>query len=132
MTKMADLSAQQEDINSRQPQRGRFVCRRCGACCRWPGIIRLTPLDIQRMARFMGMAEETFLDTMTELSPERTGLILKDDQSRPCRFLDEGNRCRIQEVKPQQCRDFPEKWNVSQEFQRLCQGEWLEDKSADA
>jgi len=136
---MANASAQQEDFNSQTAAttpasavRRRFVCCRCGACCRWPGIIRLTPLDIQRIAHFLGMAEETFLDTMTELSPERTGLILKDDKSRPCRFLDEGNRCRIQEVKPQQCRDFPEKWNVSQEFQRLCHGAWVEDRDQDA
>jgi hypothetical protein len=125
---MPDSPAQQGNADSQTKASDRhFVCRRCGACCRWPGIIRLTAEDVRQISQFLHLTEEVFLDTMTELSPERTGLILKDDQSSPCRFLGDGNLCLIQDVKPRQCRDFPEKWDVPQEFRRLCQGEWIEE-----
>lgn len=41
---------------------------------------------------------------------QRDGLALLDQADGACFFL-EGNDCRIQPVKPQQCRDFPNQWN---------------------
>ena len=41
---------------------------------------------------------------------ERASLALEDKPNGHCFFL-EGNDCAINPVKPQQCRDFPNKWN---------------------
>ncbi|NMA41455.1 MAG: hypothetical protein GX937_14895, partial [Lentisphaerae bacterium] len=39
-----------------------FVCQRCGACCRWPGIVRLREQEIAPIADFLGMTVEAFTE----------------------------------------------------------------------
>ncbi len=86
------------------------TCQRCGACCRWEGDVCLTDKDITDIASYLGMREEDFIDRYCRLQRNRKGLSLIDDDTGACIMLtDEG--CRIQAVKPQQCRDFPYKWN---------------------
>jgi hypothetical protein len=46
-------------------------------------------------------------------------LALMDKPNGECIFLD-GDLCRIQPVKPQQCRDFPNLWNFPG-FEKSCQ-----------
>ncbi|MGI6496204.1 MAG: YkgJ family cysteine cluster protein [Kiritimatiellia bacterium] len=87
-----------------------FSCQRCGACCRVPGIVHLHEDDIPRIAAFLGMTEEAFLETMTRLSSDRQGLLLVDRPDGSCGMLDESNRCRIYPVRPEQCRTFPHAW----------------------
>jgi len=85
-------------------------CQRCTACCRWPGQVRLSEAEITRIASFLKMGEHEFIQQYTHLSADRRGLILTDQPGGACVFL-QGNECRIQPVKPQQCRDFPNLWN---------------------
>lgn len=96
-----------------------YACRQCGACCRWPGIVRLRPDEIQPLADCLGMAPADFIARYTALAPDRQGLILTEQADGACIFL-EGNRCRVHAVKPQQCRDFPARWNFAG-FEKLCQ-----------
>ncbi len=57
------------------------------------------------------MAEHDFVQEFTRIRANRTGLSLIDkDSSSECIMLD-GDECRIQEVKPVQCRGFPNTWN---------------------
>lgn len=58
------------------------------------------------------MAEVDFIQRFTRLSHNRQGLALEEKANGECVFL-EGEDCSIQPVKPQQCRDFPNLWNVS-------------------
>ncbi len=85
-------------------------CQRCTACCRWPGQVRVSAAEITRISSFLSMDEHEFIQKHTHLSADRRGLILADQPSGACSFL-EGDNCRIQPVKPQQCRDFPNLWN---------------------
>lgn len=85
-------------------------CQRCTACCRWPGQVRLSETEITRIASFLQRGEHEFIQQYTHLSADRRGLILADQPSGACIFL-HGDECRIQPVKPQQCRDFPNLWN---------------------
>lgn len=85
-------------------------CQRCTACCRWPGQVRLTNQEITRIASFNGFEEREFIQQFTRLRADRQGLALQDKPNGECIFLD-GNECRIQPVKPQQCRDFPNLWS---------------------
>lgn len=97
-----------------------FVCKRCGACCRVPGYVRITDADADALAEALGLSPEDFLETYTELSPSRTGLVLKSPPEAPCMFLTDENLCRVHAVRPQQCRDYPSRWR-SAEIEAVCQ-----------
>ena len=88
-----------------------FNCRRCGACCRIPnGIVRVDDLEIARIAAFLGIEEKEFLETETELAPDRKSLMLRSRPDGACVYLTEENLCRINPVKPEKCRTFPFEW----------------------
>lgn len=88
----------------------RYVCQRCTNCCRWPGFVKITSVDITAIARHLGMSEDAFIQKFTRLRPSRDGLALTDQPDGACIFLD-GRDCRIQAVKPSQCSGFPNTWN---------------------
>ena len=93
--------------------RGEFSCRRCGRCCRWPGCVRLETGEAEAIAGFLGMAAEDFYDRFTAISRDRSCLILTEEAGGRCVFLEDGeiSSCRIDPVKPRQCRAFPLEWN---------------------
>jgi uncharacterized protein len=95
-----------------------YECQRCTACCRWPGQVRLTNLEITRLAAFKNLSELEFIQQFTRLTDDRRGLALMDKPNGECIFLD-GNDCAVQSVKPQQCRDFPNLWNFPG-FEKVC------------
>jgi Fe-S-cluster containining protein len=88
-----------------------YQCQRCGNCCRWPGTVKLTLEDIERMADFLKISPEEATETFTEIHPSRQWLVLKNRPAGECIFLEGINTCRIQKVKPIQCQGFPNKWN---------------------
>lgn len=85
-------------------------CQRCGACCRWEGDVCLTDADITAISSYLQLTEENFINTYCRLQRNRRGLSLIDAEDGACIMLCK-NICRIQPVKPQQCRDFPHLWN---------------------
>ncbi len=87
-----------------------YACQRCTNCCRWPGFVRIDARDISAISAFLGLSEDGFIQEFTRLRPGRDGLALTDQPDGACIFLD-GRDCRIQSVKPGQCRDFPNGWN---------------------
>ena len=87
-----------------------YVCQRCTACCRWPGDVRLEPEEIPRIAEFLNLTEDEFLDQFTRLRTNRQGLSLTEKDNHECIMLD-GDACRIHPVKPSQCEGFPNRWN---------------------
>lgn len=87
------------------------TCQRCGACCRWEGNVCLTDEDITAIAAFLGMEEYDFINTYCHLRGNRQGLSLTDAPDGACIMLNEDNTCRIQDVKPVQCKGFPTRWN---------------------
>lgn len=88
----------------------RYDCQRCTACCRWPGYVAVTEREIKEIARHLGTTEDSFIQNHTRLQPNRKGLALLDKPNGECAML-EGINCRIQPVKPKQCRQFPNEWN---------------------
>lgn len=89
----------------------RYLCQRCGNCCRWPGDVRVTDEEVTRIAAFLEMDEEAFTASCTRLNANRTGLSIIDKPNGECLFLEGKNLCRIQPVKPTQCSGFPNAWN---------------------
>ena len=80
--------------------------------------MKLDDATITRLAAYLGMVEHDFIQEYTRLGSDRRGLALKDKGSGECVFL-EGENCRVQAVKPQQCRDFPNLWNFPG-FEKVC------------
>jgi hypothetical protein len=84
-------------------------CHRCTACCRWLGEVRLSAEEIAQLAAFQNLAETDFIEKFTRLRKDRRGLALLEKANGECIFL-AGENCAVQAVKPQQCRDFPNRW----------------------
>jgi len=88
----------------------RYTCQRCTNCCRWPGFVRIDENEITRIAANLRMSEDAFIERHTRLRPDRRGLSLLEKTDASCEWLD-GRDCRLQAVKPAQCRAFPNDWN---------------------
>lgn len=87
-----------------------FQCQRCGACCRVPGYVALAPGEPEAIAAFLGLDVYAFTGRYTALTYTRRDLSLIEREDGGCVFLQEDNSCRIQPVKPAQCRGFPFLW----------------------
>ncbi len=87
-----------------------FRCECCGACCRVPGYVALAPGEPEAIAAFLGLDVYTFTSLYTTLTLNRKDLSLTETGDGRCVFLQEDNTCRIQPVKPAQCRGFPFLW----------------------
>jgi Fe-S-cluster containining protein len=72
--------------------------------------VKVSDKEITAIASFLGMPENEFIQQYTRLRANRRGLSLIDQADGACIFLD-GQDCKIQPVKPQQCHDFPNAWN---------------------
>ena len=99
-----------------------FHCVRCGACCRWEGPVRVTDREIDAIAEFLQIPVRDFIRDHTMLTRDRRSLSLLENPDGSCCCYDrETGLCRIQPVKPAQCRDFPCRWNFPG-WEKLCAG----------
>ena len=89
-----------------------FACQRCGACCRWPGYVRLYEGEAAEIARHLQLAEADFIARHTRLTDDRRNLSLLETAGGACEFLGPDNACALQPVKPKQCRGFPHAWQA--------------------
>ena len=80
-----------------------------------------------RIANFLGMKEKDFLEKYTLLTRNRRALTLTQQEDGACVFLEPDNRCRIHDVKPQQCRDYPLYWR-NQGLDAICEAQTYERK----
>lgn len=100
----------------------KFQCRRCGNCCKWHGLVRLTDDEIDAIAAFLNMNVSDFIAQYTILTPDRRGLSLTERENGECCFYDsESSLCIIQQVKPVQCKNFPQLWNFDG-WEKECEG----------
>lgn len=95
-----------------------YECQRCTACCRWPGQVRLDDDEVDRISMHIGLQVKDFIEKYTRVRDDRKGLSLTERGDGACIFL-EGGDCRIQAVKPKQCREFPNGWNFPG-FEAVC------------
>ena len=77
-------------------------CLDCANCCKTTPAL-LTNADIKRIAKFLQMSPALF----------KRKYVLEDvngDQSFkkvPCVFLEKDNKCKVYEVRPEACKDYP-------------------------
>ena len=96
-----------------------YQCDRCTVCCKWPGDVRVEDDEVEAIASFLGVKTQDFIDQWTRLRTNRSGLSLIEKENHECVMLD-GKDCRINPVKPRQCRGFPNQWNFPG-WQEVCQ-----------
>ena len=95
-----------------------FHCIGCQACCREPGYVRLRTNEPDAIASFLGLEVQKFIDQYTRLTKDRTSLSLTEKKDGSCTFLTQVG-CKINPVKPVQCRQFPHKWKFAG-FETIC------------
>jgi Fe-S-cluster containining protein len=99
-----------------------FECKKCGACCKWEGVVLLTPEDATGISNYLSIDKKDFLKRHTE--KYKTDRVLKNKlNSSSCTFL-EDNKCSVWDAKPEQCNDFPKK------FDKRCPGFHIDNRSA--
>lgn len=84
-------------------------CKRCGHCCQY-GSGFLAHDDLKNISKFLGIKEkelkEKYLEEIDQFNTKRLRpkLLKKDKPYGPCTFFDKNIGCKIQKVKPTQCR----------------------------
>ena len=85
-------------------------CNLCDKCCIYRGDIRLLPINVWRISKYLNISVKEFLEKYTE-RPMRNKLelVLKTTgELKQCILYDEiGKKCGIHSVKPLQCVMFP-------------------------
>ena len=80
-----------------------FKCRRCGDCCRGYGGTFITETEIEKIAAYIHIDRNTFVENYCQISGGKT--ILAQAENRYCIFWD--GLCAIHPVKPRMCRTWP-------------------------
>lgn len=108
----------------------KFGCKACGQCCRNRNDIMVSPYDIFKIAKYLGMTTEAFCQkhTLFHMGPHSGWPIItikfkeKSENDTVCTFLKhkEGKfLCEIHEAKPYICIAYPlgrmVKWNKGEE-----------------
>ncbi len=111
-----------------------FQCARCGHCCKGDGLVEIGPPEADRMAGLLGLTRRKFLRNFA-LRIKANHWMLRDkmvngpnpnaDREQWCIFLERGPDglygCRVNEAKPDQCREFPVGWRNPDSL-RTCAG----------
>jgi Fe-S-cluster containining protein len=104
----------------------RFECQPgCTKCCDMEGMVFLSEDDVQRAARFVGMAQPDF--EKKYIYRTRHQRRFRKPRKKQCPFLGDGG-CEIHPAKPTQCRTYPfwpeivERRSTWRATGRLCPG----------
>lgn len=98
-------------MDEKPPEGKKWLCQRCGNCCRWPGLVRVGEQEVDAIADYLNMTSKEFIEKYTDVTPDRRGLTIISKEDESCFFLEEPNICLINDVKPIQCGGFPNTWN---------------------
>lgn len=77
-------------------------CLQCANCCKTTSPI-FRDVDIDRIAKYLGVRPSDFTSKNLHIDEDGDWVL----NSSPCLFLDENNYCKIYEVRPKACRDYP-------------------------
>ncbi|MBT7087477.1 YkgJ family cysteine cluster protein [bacterium] len=93
-----------------------FKCLGCGHCCELEGgYVYARPEEAERIAKYLGLDMVTFLKQNT--LKENGWLILSSPRFKPACFLDKNKCCQIYEVRPKNCRTYPDWFSVWKNYE---------------
>ena len=78
-------------------------CTACANCCRVTEV-GITEKDVEKLAKFVGMSENEFIEQNTTLDDSGARILKRSEIG--CVFL-EGNLCSVYEARPHNCVNFP-------------------------
>jgi len=86
-------------------------CLACANCCKTTSPI-FRDVDIDRIAQHLGVKPSEFTSKNLHIDEDGDWVL----NTSPCLFLDEENYCKIYEVRPKACREYPhtDRKNMSQ------------------
>lgn len=85
-------------------------CSLCEKCCEYRGDIKITPINVLEISKFLKISIEEFLKEYTlEVAGEEPEIVIKGiGDKQECIFNNRENyKCMINKVKPMQCVVFP-------------------------
>lgn len=80
----------------------------CGACCTGgdgPGNVWVSPGEMARLARYLGLDFDTFTRRYVRRVEGRFSLVERPNHD--CVFWRDGDGCTVYEARPDQCRAYP-------------------------
>lgn len=77
-------------------------CLECANCCKTTSPI-FRDIDIDRLARHLGMRPAAFVEQYLRLDTEGDYVLT----TAPCPFLGSDNYCSVYESRPRACREYP-------------------------
>ena len=87
-----------------------YKCKNCGDCCRFYANIRLTPLDIYKMARYLSMDIKDFISDYCKVNDEKEILpvveFINTGDNNFCPLFKD-NKCSVHAAKPATCALYP-------------------------
>ena len=84
-------------------------CLECANCCSTTGP-SFTDKDIGRIAKYLRIKPSEFTEKYLRIDEDKDYVL----HQVPCAFLDEDNRCKIYDVRPKACREFPHTDRIKQ------------------
>jgi Fe-S-cluster containining protein len=78
-----------------------YDCDQCNNCCKEYTTV-FEDEEIQAASRLLGMSEADFVSAYLTETDEGS-----ETKEKPCVFLCEDGKCRIEQCMPSSCRDFP-------------------------
>ncbi len=89
------------DFDMRRDSAFSYTCHACNRCCRNKAI-RVSPYEILRLARYLGLSTTEFIEHHTEAG----GTVLRTKENGDCGFLGE-HGCGVHPDRPLACRIYP-------------------------
>jgi Fe-S-cluster containining protein len=89
------------DFDMRRDSPFSYACHACNRCCRNKAI-RVSPYEILRLARYLGLSTTVFIERHTEAG----GTVLRARENGDCGFLGERG-CSVHPDRPLACRIYP-------------------------
>jgi len=79
-----------------------YDCTTCAYCCKQLGPL-VTNHDINKISKFLRIKSAEFVENYLKVDEDGDYVF----KQMPCVFLDENNYCKIYEVRPRACREYP-------------------------
>ena len=80
-----------------------YDCRKCRNCCKmYKGTFQ--EAELEKAAVYMNITTDKFKDIFLELDEITYSY---ETRHRPCDFLDEDGECRLGDMKPENCKTYP-------------------------
>ena len=88
-----------------------FKCEKCGNCCKGEGIVKVSYEEFSKICKYLNISKA---EALRYFFIKRGKIfIIRDKDNKECIFL-RNNLCLINNVKPEQCKNFPLKWNTKE------------------